>query len=101
MKKLSLDELIAKMEWHTAREVSAWKTDLESDKKELREIDKTKAHIFIWVTRENGTFLINLFDDTGTEFLEAVRRTFSKGYKSYNEYRITRSRDQFTFKKVR
>ena len=100
MKKLSLNELISKMEWHTKREVTGWKTDLEIDKKELHNLDYTKPHIFIWVTRENGTFLINLFDDAGAEFLEAVRNTFSKGYNSYNEYRITRSRDQFTFKHI-
>ena len=88
------------MEWHTKREVERWTEDLDMDKKELLELDKTKPHIFIWVTRENGTFLINLFDDQGAEFLESVRHTFSKSYKSYNEYRIARSGDKFTFKHI-
>jgi len=100
MLKLSLDKLISKMDWHPKREVTAYKTDFEIDKTQLNNLDYEKPHIFIWVTRENGTFLINLFDDTGAEFLEAVRHTFSKGYKSYNEYRITRSGNQFTFNHI-
>lgn len=101
MKKiLSKTELLQAMENRVKKYVHGWKTDFYDY--DVKDIDKIEDKQFrVWITRNNGTYLINIPSDLffdGTTFLESVLRSYNPA--ELHCYFITRDNDRYQLENI-